>query len=118
MKHRIIGVAAAIGLAATTLGVAGGTASAAFTSCPYGPAGSGGRVCLWTSPSSAGNPSAQYAGTATGLSVNAGSFGNRISNRCAVYYQGTTIVATASPNTGNSWGGATKTINSIDVSVC
>lgn len=104
-------------LATTMMVVTSGPAQAAFTSCVYGSSGTG-EACLWTNSPYVGNPSLRVKSTATGLSVNAKSFGNRISNRCAVFYRTNgSVAATAGPNTGNSWG-STQTIGSIDISVC
>ena len=84
-------------LAATVLSPALGVsltpnvASAAFTDCPSGAFGSGGRACLGSSTSYTGSRD-QYASAAGGsmgnqLNQTERSFGNRISNRCAKFYR-------------------------------
>ncbi len=115
--QRLARVVVAAVLALTSMVVISGPADAAFTSCRYGSSGYG-QACLWTNSPYVGNPSLRVYSTVTGLSVNAKSFGNRISNRCAVFYRTNgSVAATAGPNTGNSWS-STQTIGSIDISVC
>lgn len=104
-------------MALSTTGVISSPADAAFSSCVLGSSGIG-EACLWTNSPYIGNPGLRVKSTATGLSVNAKSFGNRITNRCAVFYRTSgSVAATAGPNSGNSWG-STVTIGSIDISVC
>ena len=107
----VVALAAGIAIPATS-------ANAAFTSCPSGASGTG-RACLWTNANYLGNPSHQAASTQTGLSINARSFGNRITNRCAVWYStGGAALTTSTPyNFGNSWG-STVTVGSVDIFVC
>lgn len=117
LRHKLArGVMVAV-ITVATMGVMSSPANAAFTSCVLGSSGTG-EACLWTNSPYVGNPSLRVKFTATGLSVNAESFGNRITNRCAVFYHTNgTVAATADPNTGNSWG-STVTIGSIDIAVC
>lgn len=110
---------AAVGalIALPVMGVMSNEAHAAFSSCVLGSSGTG-EACLWTNSPYVGNPSLRTKSTVTGLSVNAKSYGNRISNRCAVFYNTNgSVASTAGPNTGNSWS-STRTIGSIDISVC
>jgi len=116
-RHRLAHLLVVALLATTAMTVTSAPAHAAFTSCVYGSSGTG-EACLWTNSPYVGNPSLRVKSTATGLSVNAQSFGNRLSNRCAVFYRTNgTVAATAGPDTGNSWS-STQTIGSIDISVC
>lgn len=96
-----------------------GTASAAFTDCTLGAYGTG-NACLWSQPDATGTKW-PYAASAGGSGANrlghqSRTFGNRITNRCAQFYQWnfgmagwqSTLVAYAPPNTGNTWGSTVR----------
>lgn len=101
----------------------GGIANAAFSDCPSG------RACLWPTAvmgtpgwSSASSQGGQFPNE---INYAAKSFGNRRSSTCARFYEWqyvgpvgyqSTLHAQASTNTGNSWGGATRTIDQVSFS--
>lgn len=90
-------------------------AHAAFSNCPYGTLYGSGRACLWDEAAMTGNPDKTFvAGSTSGFTFRSRAFANRTSNGCAVFYiNGSTSVATAGPNTGNSWGGGHRDINHV-----